>query len=384
MPDKLRIDSRNQLSWYHCGRCGSLFQSVENAGKDRRCSECGSNPIPVASDKSSLGIQFPTTESRLKNKDKQAHGEIRKAVTRKKNNSFITKLVLAWALVTALIVLAARFIWHSESPEKTSPKNTASDAATQNENLYLLNKAMGQCMRTMHGFLQAGPPEQRSQFVIQPITAVTRMTRHREVENWSEISPPAPETSEWKIVSLGDEKAIETNWANADGRGFDAIFRKEGNEWLIDWEHFVRYSDMPFSVFLSGNGDAEGEFRLLARERLADERKNMSTISLMFYAPIFGLPADTASPSPEFLVDRNSPEGQLLKAAFSALKNKKRPFDAKLANHDPEGMIRVRVKIRRSGEMDTRAFKITELKACHWYSSDLPGFDLNQEINTNN
>jgi hypothetical protein len=74
----------------------------------------------------------------------------------------------------------------------------------------------------------------------------------------------------------------------------------------------------------------------------------------------------------------------LLKASFSALKNKKRPFDAKLANHDPEGMIRVRVKIRRSGEMDTRTFKIIELKACHWYSSDLPGFNITDKSELKN
>ena len=66
----------------------------------------------------------------------------------------------------------------------------------------------------------------------------------------------------------------------------------------------------------------------------------------------------------------------MLQAAFSELKNKKRPFNAKLANHDPEGMIRVRVKIRRSGEADSRAFKIVELKAFHWYSSDLSGLDI--------
>jgi hypothetical protein len=178
---------------------------------------------------------------------------------------------------------------------------------------------------------------------------------------------------------MGDEKAVEGVWMNQDGRCFDALFRKGQDAWLIDWEHFVRYNDTPFPIFLSDDGYAEGEFRLLARERLAEERKDLATISIVFYAPVFGRPAETGPPSPEFLIQRDSREGKLLEAAFAAVKNKNRPFNAKPLNLDPEGMIRVRVKIRRSGEMDARAFEIVELKACHWYSSDLPGFDVNQE-----
>jgi len=273
MPNKLTIDTRDQLSWYHCGRCGSLFQSVDNGAKDRRCSECGFNPIPPITDKHTPSIQFPTTDSRLKNREKNSRGEIRQTVTRRKKNSFMTKLVLSWALVTGLIVFATKTIWGSGPRLKHEANASVADVTAENKNLYLLSKFMGHCIQTMQMFLKAGPPEQRSQYVMQPITAVTRMTRHRQIENWAEISPPSPESSQWDVVSLGDEKAIEANWVNADGRRFDAIFRKERDEWLIDWEHFARYSDMPLSVFLSGNGDAEGEFRLLARERLAEERK---------------------------------------------------------------------------------------------------------------
>jgi hypothetical protein len=289
------------------------------------------------------------------------------------------RLVLIWVLATGLIVFAIKTILHEEPTHKPESTINIADAAAENENLFLLNKSMGRCMQTMHEYLQASLPEHRSQFVMQPIKAVARMTRHQNIENLTTVSPPTPYSSQWNVVEIGEEKAIEVVWVNDDGRRFDAIFRKESDEWLIDWENFARYSDMPFSAFLSGNGDAEAEFRLLARERLAEERKKMPSLSIMFYTPVFGQPAETEMSSSEFLIERNSTEGVLLEAAFSALKNKKRPFNAKLANYDPDGMIRVRVKIRRSGEVDTRTFKIVELKACHWYSSDLPGFDVSKE-----
>lgn len=294
------------------------------------------------------------------------------------------KLVLSWILVIGLIIIAAKNIWRSETEQKGAQSVDIADVAEENENLYLINKSTGQCIQTMQEFLQAGPPEQRSQHVIQPISTVARMTRHQDIDNFTEVSPPMPDTSMWNIVRIGDEKTIEAIWTNPDGRRFDAIFRKERNEWLLDWEHFVRYSDMPLSIFLGSDGDAEGEFRLLARERLAEERKNLPTLSIVFYAPVFGRPAEAVVPTPEFLVEKNSPEGILFETAFSALKNKKRPFRAKLTNHDPDGMIRVRVKIRRSGEKESRDFEIAELKACHWYSSDLPGFDPVDEVNVKN
>jgi len=382
MNHKIKSQSTSHLSWYHCGRCGSLFQAALTPSKTLRCTECGLNPIPFKAENNSQQKPFFQKNDNQKFTEKKIKEKNWQNIIHENIEFFKSAIVLFWLIFTFLIIFIAKNFYGTSSKKVAINYSNKAKSSEIGEN-FILNKNLNSCVQVMANFLQAGPPEQRSQYVINRTKSV-KLMGHEDIENSSTIEAPAPGIAKSSLVNLGDEKAIETSWTIADDRIIEAIFRKERNEWLIDWEHFVRYSDMPFSVFLSGNGDAEGEFRLLARERLADERKNMSTISLMFYAPIFGLPADTASPSPEFLVDRNSPEGQLLKAAFSALKNKKRPFDAKLANHDPEGMIRVRVKIRRSGEVDTRAFKITELKACHWYSSDLPGFDLNPDSNTIN
>ena len=378
MPEINVIAPETNLQWYHCGHCGTLFQSLTHIRKDRRCSECGLNPISTATEIKKDFIREPKPVSNIKKIEKYSQEPIQELVTHKKTSPFMIKLLLSWVLVTGLIILAAKIIWSFEPINKPVSNVNPVDVSAENENQTLLNKSTGLCIHTLKNFLKTDLPELRSQYVMQPITAVTRMTRHQNFETLAAVSSPTLDSSRWSVVNIADEKSIEAVWLNTDGRRFDAIFRKEGEEWLLDWEYFVRYSDMPLPYFLSGNGDAEGEFRLLARERLAEERKNLATISIMFYAPVFGRPAETGAPSPEFLIQRNSREGKLLEAAFSAAKNKKRPFDAKLANHDPEGMIRVRVKIRRSGEKDTRAFEIVEIKACHWYSSDLPGFDVSK------
>lgn len=379
MPQNNVIASEIDPLWYHCGRCGSLFQSVTHASKGHRCTECGFTPIPPTTDKNTQTLHFTKKINSVENIETYSQNPAQEDVRRKKTNQSMIILVVILMLAIGLIVLAIKTIWSVKEIPNPASNASVIETATENENLVLLNKYTSKCWDTLQKFLQAGLPEQRSQYVSQPIAAVTRMTRHQGFEGMDNISLPTLKTSQWSVVSIGAEKSIEGFWINEDGRCFDTLFRKEQEEWLIDWEYFVRYSEMPLAVFLSGNGDAEGEFRLLARERLAEDRKDLPTISIMFYAPVFGRPAETGAPSPEFLVQRNSPAGKLLEAAFAALKNKKRPFNATNLNLDPEGMIRVRVKIRRSGEMETRAFEIVELKACHWYSSDLPGFDVDNE-----
>jgi hypothetical protein len=379
MPDNFKTDAKNQLSWYHCGRCGSLFQSFAKLIKGRKCNKCGFSPFPTATNKITQDTNTANTDNSFNDEKAYANKRLNKIHKIKHTISSPVRLALMWTLLTSVIIFVAKYKWHSEPVQKIASEVNTADLIIEKENHLLLNKSIEQCRRRLNDYLLAGPPEKRSQYVIQPITAVKRMFRHHIIENLNDVTPPTLESTKWSVVNIGEEKAIETIWVNADGRRYDAIFRKESDEWLIDWENFARYSDMPFSAFLSGDGDAEAEFRLLARERLSEDRKNMPTMSIMFYAPVFGRPAETEISSSEFLIERNSTEGVLLEAAFSALKNKKRPFNAKLANYDPDGMVRVRVKIRRSGEMDTRAFKIVELKACHWYSSDLSGFDVGKE-----
>lgn len=387
MPENDTIDTKSQLSWYHCGRCGSLFQSVKHASKGRLCRECGFSPIPPTADKNTQKVHFTKTVNHIENIHKNTQKTAQTAQTaarRKKSSHFLVSFVAILFTATGLVALAIKTIWSVEEIPKPVANTSVIETAPENQNFALIDKHADKCWDTLKNFLQSGLPEQRSQYVSQPVTAVTRMTRHQDFEEMGNITPPTLKSSQWNVVSIGAEKSIELFWMNEDGRSFDALFKKEQEEWLIDWEYFVRYSDMPFAVFLSGNGDTEGEFRLLARERLAEDRKHQPTISIMFYAPVFGRPAETGVPSPEFLIERNSPAGKLLEAAFAASKNKKRPFNSKTPNLDPEGMIRVRVKLRRSGEMDVRAFELIELKACHWYSSDLPGFEPSNQAEVKN
>lgn len=334
------------------------------------CSKCGFSP--------STGVQDATAPSpyRIPEARQAATDEPEgpsKSRTRKRRNShFMVKLMLGWSLVLVIIIVGARKFWR-DSPPAPPTATAAAQPAYSDLDIKLLEEAGPRCAEVFSGFLNAGTPEERNQFVIDPVRTASRMVRYYSLNPLVNIDPQSLRFVDQSVLEIPGTRAIESRWIGQDDKTYDAVFREENGEWRLDWDHFSRYSDYPWALFLAGSGEPEGEFRLLARERLADERKNEQNISVVLYAPRIGRPGESGLQSPEFLVSRSKPEGRLLDAAFEAARKGKRLFGSTLPGIDPEGMIRVRVRVKRTELNLERKFEITEVVACHWMSIKDPG-----------
>lgn len=286
------------------------------------------------------------------------------------------KLIGGWTLLLVLIVFVVREIWQVDESENRSvpPPASAAPAVTE-EDAILLQDAIQKCMLAFSGYLSSGTPEGSNQYVLTPVATASRMARFYSQNPSTRVDPQTLGLTGKSVIQLPEGKAIETQWKSQDGKQFDAVFREENGEWRLDWDHFARYSDYPWSLFLAGTGPSEGEFRLLARERLADERKHEDTISVMLYAPRFGHPKEPGFQSPEFLVSRKIRDGQLLDAGFKLARSGGRVFGSQLPDLNPDGLIRVRVKVRRTESESGRQFEITGVTACHWHSVEDPGVE---------
>ena len=289
------------------------------------------------------------------------------------------KLLLGWSALLALIIYGARWMYHdSNENRKSAVTQSAADSDMGGEEIHFLNEAAPSCNQALLGFLNAGTPEERNQFVVDPINTASRMARFYSLNPMAKIDPSTLTLQKTAVLNLPSGKALETIWSSDDDFQLDAVFINEGGEWRLDWDHFVRFSDYPWALFLAGSGEPEGEFRLLARERLADERKDSDTISVVLYAPRFGTLNDTGLQSPEFLIKRSSENGKLLDAAFKLEKKGKQVFGVKIANTNTESLIRLRVKVRRIEENMERRFEVEKVVACHWYSTDDPGMPVSE------
>ena len=358
--------------WFHCGRCGSLFQSHPGDLDGRLCANCGSNP--------SLGIVEsqptpapPTSENSAASAAQAGKKKGKRTGKGGKQKYLMLKIIAGWSAVLILILVAAHHFWGDNRHQNNESQGNVFAAAIDSANSLFLQTAAPKCMREFSGFLSATTPEEQNQFVLSAAATASRMARYYNSNPLIKVDKAGIKLDKQVALNLPEGKALETLWHCSDGRIIDAVFREEKGEWKLDWDHFIRYSNDPWALFLSGGGDDEGEFRLLARERLADERKNAETVSLVLYAPRFGNPGDVGFQSPEFLIPRKSVNGKLLDAAFKMDRRGEKVFRSSLPNLNPDGMIRVHVKIRRTEVEGERKFEITQVVACHWYSVDDPG-----------
>lgn len=354
-----------------------MFQSTIGEAEDRLCSKCGSNP--------SLGVEAAVPESEnpegnpAATEAPTAAGKQRSPVRKRRRSYVMLKILGSWLLLLVFLVFATKWFFN-DLPETRTPATTGQpEEKASAEDIALKQEAANPCNQTFANFIAATTPEGHNQFVIDPIQTAARMSRFYSLNPMANIDPSGLTLRDLGVVHLPGQRAVETYWTLMDGRTLDAVFIKQNDEWLLDWEHFVRFSDYPWALFLAGSGDSEGEFRLLARERLADERKGTNTISMVLYAPRFGHANETGPQSPEFLVKRDSSNGKLLEKAFALERSGKRVFDVQLPSINPEGLIRVRVKVRRHDETTGRSFELVDVVACHWYSSNNPGLVISDQ-----
>jgi hypothetical protein len=369
-------------AWYHCGHCGSLFQSALGLDEERLCADCGRKP--------GTGI-WPVVEARPPERELPAFekkGRIldnggKRTVRKKRGKGTMVKILVVWLVLVILVVWPrvqkARAAKERESLLRAGKGNLA-EGTMADERIALMMTALPECHRALAGFLTGGTPEIRNQFVADPIGTAGEMAIFYQANPFPRIETKGLKRIGQEAILVGGEWVIETRWQGDDGVEFDAVFRREGKGWKLDWKHFSRYGDSPWPLFLAGEGDAESEFRLLAR-KVADggeaERAG-SRLRIALMSPEFGNSLGGGMASPELVVDRRSDEGLLLQAAFDAAARGESLFGGKLKPMEPDDLIRVRVRIKRGEFGGVRSFTLERVVACHWMGVDDAGFDLDK------
>lgn len=365
----MTLEKKPMTSWFHCGRCGCLFKSPLGDSVTRVCTRCGLDPC--------IGFEPEMNEraAPVRSQDKMA--ALGKPSRQRRSQGRIPyKLIGAGLIFLFSLLFGAGFLLLRERASVQAPALDPLAAGPSIEDTALLTEAGSQVNQSLAGFLSAGTPEARNQFVLSPIDTAARMARFYDLNLFVSILPETLVEEKSIVLHFSSGRAIETLWKTEDKRQIETVFMLQDEEWRLDWDHYVRFSTFPWSLFLAGSGEDEGEFRLLARQRLGEERADAPDISIVLYAPRFGYGNETGFQSPEFLIKRESEDGRHLAAAFQLAEDGKRPFGVDLPIENPENLIRVRVKVRRvKDEMGSR-FELVRVLACHWYSSDEPGFEI--------
>lgn len=382
-------------SWFHCARCGALFRAP--VGRAPACTSCGENPslgvapapvdpAPAAAPYASAapppqqegGAGGPRRHRRHRDDDGSPPGD-RRGSRRAKSGAPMLLLVVGWCVVMLAIVFAANHFWKPNDQASASRRPAHADDTLSPAENELLREQAATCQALLGQVLSNNTPESLSPFVFNRIDTLPDMARFYRLNSGTPSLETRVEASAMSVIRLPEGPAIEGRWTTEDGRVYDAVFRKQNDDWLVDWHHFVRYSDFPWPLFLSGDGPDVAEFRLLARQRLVRrglDDDDMESLSVVFHPPQFGRPDEPGPASPVFEFERESAIARKLMAGFEQARSGDRPFRSLLPNIEPDDdMVRVRVVIRRidgDGEEDRR-FELLELRAFHWLQHDDPG-----------
>lgn len=348
-------------AWFHCSRCGALFRAAADADQRGLCPECGSDPV---SGTETTEAPAPVRIRRKVRKPKPPSGRSK----RQRHHGQRKARALAVFVIVWGVVLGAVAIWlkrrSPDASDATAVVDTQTIGGQAMADARLLQDQLQACGETMAQFLSATDIGGRSPHVLRADKVLPEMARALQYDpifaKQSQISPEL-----YQVIHTPAGRAIETIWKQEDGQRVEATFFEENGEWKIDWHAFTRAGSQPWALFLAGKGQGEGEFRLLARERIGANGRDPEFIGLVLYAPRPGHPGEAISPSPEIRVPRTSGMGRAIEEAFAARAKGLGPYGSQVVKFDPGEMIRLHVRITREGA-DERTFQIDELMATHW------------------
>jgi hypothetical protein len=215
-------------SWFHCARCGSLFQSPFGINNDRICGVCGQKPslgnLITKADASPAPL--PSAKG-TKNPDRENY-----AKRPGQSNYLILKIAAGWILFLAVILVAARLIWSDATPESAKKiENIDNKDVVSDEDTALLTKAQSLCNESFSKLLQAAAPEEQNQFVLNAISTGPRIARFYSMNPSPTMDPGKMTLARNAVVQLPSGRAIETQWTTSDGHSLDAVFSEENGEW---------------------------------------------------------------------------------------------------------------------------------------------------------
>lgn len=373
------MEVKNKKALYHCGNCGALFESPKGWDDERQCGNCARPP--------GTGI-WPDLEVITRDEDARVgkYGEAEledsgiKAIRKKRPKNTLMRIIIVWTFLMLLAMWTRhRYTVSEREQEKREAAETMKvKGGLADEKVAMLNRALPDSHRSLAGFLTAGTPEARNQYVADPIDTAGKMAVFYANNPFPKVNPAKLVRTGQEPIKVGADWMVETRWKEEGGLEFDAIFQRQGSGWKLDWKQFARYSDYPWALFLAGDGPAEAEFRLLARKLLSGDvaERGGSRIGFVLFSPLFGKSGETGMESPEFIVDRRSDEGLLLDAAFNAKEEGRQLFGRSMEAMEPDGLIRVRVLVTRTEVGGLRKFSIEKILGCHWIETGEVGYNL--------
>ena len=289
----------------------------------------------------------------------------------KESNKPMIFLLLGWVCVVAIVF--ALFITKDRDETSTSEDDIDNVDFTGVRDQQFVAKHQEELTKLFNDYVFSPTMKGREQFIGRSSELALPFTRYYREHAFKIPASPIKVVGA-NVLEVSTEPinlAIELLWVDSSRELFGTVFYFDGQGWKLDWEAFAPYSEMSWSRFMSQIGAQEGEFRVLVRKRRSTDESQRFVLSF-YRAPMFGESKREflKSESPEVEVKTDTELGQRFLKLWNDHLEEIEPLDSILPKLDPEGFMRVTVKLAwedMEGREDAKKLVLKELNGPGWF-----------------
>lgn len=366
--------SENNQFLYHCDRCGALFKSTIINKEDIRCDVCGQSPIKPQFN------SMPVMPASQQPRQRTRHGIPGMdeadflSMQKKKRRTKWTFICILWILGLGGVLLTVSKL--NKKAEAASIENNKLDDEDKD---YLIRKrtAYNKCADRFAKFVSANIVNTKSAHILNGSELVLDIDRYYAT-NYMNNQLTSSRYVDFRLIEEKNttkaelllEYTPETD-KNSSSFKFEVLFWKQGDEWLIDWPHFVRLGEMSWFRFGENKTkDSPKRFRLYTREPAT------GSISISGYSEYKFSAAANNSNKPSLLpqsvfVKHQTPARSKLNKQFKLLRERKRKqsnADDVFGTFDPTKSIRLDVTIDYEDIEGETVMVLKEIHRFNWQS----------------
>ena len=301
--------------------------------------------------------------------------KVRRRKKRRKEKNKALYIILGLWLVIAAVVLffvAGPKLQEEEEEVVATPEERA-EVTRRTKHKLFLRKHQDDILKLVRSYLGRTSATGKIQLIDYSSELAAEFGRFYEFETDIQVEEKvAPVFIQVREFAEGKATpGIETIWQTSDGGIIEALAVYNGSEWVLDWEQMVRYSSESWPNFRLGIGRQEGTFRLLARIKAVTDKNHHLVV---FHQP--RRPGDGPELSPDRTASKDvhlakdSALGRQFKEMWDNYSKGYRVYDSKFGVLDPNGWMRVTVRLAWEDTEDPRnprAITIKGVEPAAWY-----------------
>ena len=266
--------AEEQRHLYHCDCCGELFKSKQRAIEDIKCGSCGEHPVKP---KFAAVSEMPALD---KHDKKSKHGVPGMdeadlfSMKKKQQRKNWTIICLMWVVGLAVIALMANRV-----NNKAKAAAIADVELDDADKAYVIRKndAYQKCKSRFVRFARVSVVQSKSSHILNGSELVLDINRYYR-GNLMRNDLASSEIIKFDLIESGDQpkaaalfRYTQRATQTAKPYDFEVLFWKKGDDWFIDWPHFVRLGEVNWFRFCEDKKkNSPKRFKLYARERSAN------------------------------------------------------------------------------------------------------------------